>query len=106
MPANPNDTVAQSFLTAYLEQSGPVPLTIKGDSESSPYGSLIPALEGATLTTAVQAIDAKIVTHINAYLELTTLVNNEISIDFDVLNPLDATLDIEFVQVSNAGSLY
>lgn len=90
-PADANDTVAQSFLQAvsfiniadhyrglivpqYLEQSGSVPVTIRGDSHSSEYDSLVPALEQTTLSSGVPGIAAKLVTHINVYLSLVRLL--------------------------------
>jgi hypothetical protein len=99
MPADPNNTIAQSFLTAYVASSGGIPLTIKGDPESSPYASLIPALEGAVLSASVPGINTAVVTQINALLTLDSLTTNLISINFDVFNPLDTELTIEFVQV-------
>jgi hypothetical protein len=52
-PADANDTVAQSFLTSFLQGDSVLPLTVKGDSASSPFASLEPALEGVTLQTSV-----------------------------------------------------
>jgi hypothetical protein len=53
-PANANDTVAQSFLTAFLTGDSDLPLTIQGDLESSPFESLAPALSSLTLSTSLQ----------------------------------------------------
>lgn len=52
-PADANDTVAESFLTDFVQSDKVLPLTVKGDSSSSPYASLNPALEGVTLQTSV-----------------------------------------------------
>lgn len=54
MPANPNDTTAQAFLTQFLTGTDNIPLSIQGDSGSSPFGSLQPALEGAKLDTSLK----------------------------------------------------
>ncbi|PVF99379.1 hypothetical protein CPB86DRAFT_293734 [Serendipita vermifera] len=98
-PADANDTVAQSFLQAYLEQGGSVPVTIRGDSHSSEYDSLVPALEQTTLSSGVPGIAAKLVTHINVYLSLSgAVLTGEVEVDFDVYNPLDCELQILHVQ--------
>jgi len=52
MPTNAGDETAQSLLTAYLEQKDQIPITIQGDAESSPYGSLDQAFSGITLTSS------------------------------------------------------
>ncbi|KIJ47323.1 hypothetical protein M422DRAFT_164299, partial [Sphaerobolus stellatus SS14] len=54
MPADSNDTTAQSFLSSFLVSADTLPLTIKGDSASSPFGSLVPALEGVSLSTSLK----------------------------------------------------
>jgi hypothetical protein len=52
-PDNANDTTAQSFLSEFIQTGDSLPLTIKGDSSSSPYPSLVPALEGISLTSSL-----------------------------------------------------
>jgi hypothetical protein len=52
MPSNPGDATAESLLTAYLETKDQIPITIQGDAESSPYGSLDQALSGLTLSSS------------------------------------------------------
>ncbi|KAG1723382.1 hypothetical protein EDD22DRAFT_764388, partial [Suillus occidentalis] len=52
-PANPNDTVAEAFLTSFLRTGDSLPITIQGDSASTPFASLQPALEGVSLTSSV-----------------------------------------------------
>ncbi|KAG0700311.1 hypothetical protein DFH29DRAFT_758728, partial [Suillus ampliporus] len=52
-PANPNDTIAEGFLTSFLQTGDSLPLTIQGDSASTPFTSLQPTLEGLTLMTSV-----------------------------------------------------
>jgi hypothetical protein len=52
-PADVNDTVAESFLTSFVQSGDVLPLTVQGDSASSPFTSLNPALEGVTLQTSV-----------------------------------------------------
>ncbi|KAF8586733.1 hypothetical protein K439DRAFT_1631457 [Ramaria rubella] len=98
MPNNPNDTVAQSFLTSFLTNSGDIPLTIKGDSASSPFGSLQPALEGVALTTSLKGIGAQLLSQVNVFITLDSLVTNLVSVNFDVVNPTDSDLVINFVQ--------
>jgi len=52
-PADANNTVAESFLTSFVQSGDVLPLTVRGDSASSPFTSLNPALEGVTLQTSV-----------------------------------------------------
>lgn len=87
-PNDANDTVAQSLLSSYLESTDAIPLTIKGDSESSPYASLVPALEGVALTSSFNGIGTRLVTHINVYITALTLVDSLVTIDLDAHNPL------------------
>ncbi|KAI0354382.1 hypothetical protein OH77DRAFT_1404952 [Trametes cingulata] len=101
-PADANDTTAQAFLTEFLQTGDEIPLTIKGDSESSPFASLQPALEGVELSTSLKGLNVPpIVTHINAYITLDTLIDNFITIDFDIANPLDTDMQITFTQVDS-----
>ncbi|KAG1805833.1 uncharacterized protein BJ212DRAFT_1486176 [Suillus subaureus] len=44
-PANPNDTMAEAFLTSFLQTRNSLLITIQGDSASTPFASLQPALE-------------------------------------------------------------
>ncbi|TFK54041.1 hypothetical protein OE88DRAFT_1732763 [Heliocybe sulcata] len=98
-PNDANDTIAQGFLTEFLQSSDNLPLTIRGDSDSTPFGSLQPALEGLQITTSLTGMNAPpIITHINVYIGLSTLFDNKVDINFDVHNPLDTPLVIEFVQ--------
>lgn len=50
-PDNANDTVAQSFLSDFIQTGEILPLLINGDSSSSPFPSLVEALEGVSLST-------------------------------------------------------
>ncbi|KAG1836509.1 hypothetical protein DFJ58DRAFT_611768, partial [Suillus subalutaceus] len=52
-PANLNDIVAEPFPTSFLQTGNSLPLTIQGDSASTPFASLQPAREGVTSTTSV-----------------------------------------------------
>ncbi|KAI0739355.1 hypothetical protein C8Q80DRAFT_1123812 [Daedaleopsis nitida] len=101
-PNDANDTDAQAFLTEFLQTGNDIPLTIKGDGESSPFASLVTGLQGAEIRTSLKGLDVPpIVTHVNAYITLDTLITNFISIDFDVANPLDADMEILFAQVDS-----
>ncbi|EIW52711.1 uncharacterized protein TRAVEDRAFT_134842 [Trametes versicolor FP-101664 SS1] len=98
-PADANDTVAQSFLTEFLQTDDSISLTIQGDSDSSPFASLQPGLEGVELTTSLKGLSVPpIVAHINAFITLDTLFDNFITIDFDIANPLDTDMEITFTQ--------
>ncbi len=57
-PADANDTVAQSFLTEFLQSDDDIPLTIQGDSDSSPFASLQPGLEGVELMTSLKGMSS------------------------------------------------
>ena len=54
-PDNANDTTAQSFLGKFIQTGDKLPLTISGDSSSSPYPSLVQALEGVSLSTSLNS---------------------------------------------------
>ncbi|KAH8979124.1 hypothetical protein EDB92DRAFT_1821158 [Lactarius akahatsu] len=98
-PDNANDTTAQSFLSQFLQSGDALPLFIKGDQSSSPYSSLVPALEGVSLTTSLAGFNAPpIITHINVYVPLSAIVDSLVSIDFDIANPLDTDMHITFAQ--------
>ncbi|KAI0660249.1 hypothetical protein C8Q70DRAFT_914138 [Cubamyces menziesii] len=108
-PADANDTTAQAFLTEFLQTDDDIALTIKGDSDSSPFASLQPALEGVELSTSLKGLNVPpIVTHINSYITLDTLIDNYVSIDFDIANPLDTDMQITFTQVDAGldGTIY
>lgn len=102
MPEDKNDTVAQSFLTQYLQTDDDVPLSIKGDSASTPFASLGPAISGITLDGTVKGIQGMIIKHIEVLISLDeVLVTNEVTVNFDVENPFDAELRIKFLQVDS-----
>ncbi|RDX40651.1 hypothetical protein OH76DRAFT_1365915 [Lentinus brumalis] len=101
-PNDANDTTAQAFLTEFLQTSDDISLTIKGDGDSSPFASLVPALEGVEISTSLKGLNVPpIVTHINAFITLDTLIDNYITIDFDIANPLDTDMEITFTQVDS-----
>ncbi|KII92866.1 hypothetical protein PLICRDRAFT_102438 [Plicaturopsis crispa FD-325 SS-3] len=98
-PDNANDTTAQSFLTDYLQSAKELALTIKGDGQSSPFGSLQPALEGIELHTSLTGINAPpIITHVSVGISVSTLFNNMVETSFDIYNPINADLKITFAQ--------
>ncbi|KAF8626824.1 hypothetical protein AX15_004657 [Amanita polypyramis BW_CC] len=102
-PGNANDTVAQSFLTRFIQTQDDIPLSIDGDFQSSPYESLQLALAGLHISTGLRGLNhPNIITHINVYVTPETLLTNHVSIDFDLNNPLDTEMVIEFIQ-SDAG---
>jgi hypothetical protein len=102
-PNDKNDTVAQEFLAEFIQSSNDIPLTIKGDQASTPFDSLKQAFSGVHLSTGAPGLGVpKIITKINSVIPLTALVDNFIRIDFDVFNPLDTTMILEYAQ-SDAG---
>ncbi|KAI0710861.1 hypothetical protein C8Q76DRAFT_623714 [Earliella scabrosa] len=104
-PKDANDTEAQAFLTEFLQTDHEISLRVAGDSESSPFASLVPALDGISLDVTMRGKHRlglnvpPIVTHINVFLGLSALGTNMITIDFDVSNPLDTDFEIAFAQV-------
>lgn len=50
-PDNANDTIAQSFLSEFIQTGDELPLSINGDDLSSPFPLLVQALEGVSLST-------------------------------------------------------
>ncbi|PFH51992.1 hypothetical protein AMATHDRAFT_74502 [Amanita thiersii Skay4041] len=101
-PDNANDTVAQSFLTRFIQSTDDIPLTIDGDSASSPYGSLQLALAGVQISTTLKGLNhPNLITHVNVFITLESLITNLVSIDFDLNNPLDAEMALEFVQADS-----
>lgn len=86
-------------MEAYLEKKDDIPISIKGDANSLPYGSIKQALSGVTLDAAIPGIGAALITQVRVYIDLvTTPIDNQVSVDFDVTNPLDVDLKITFVQ--------
>ncbi|KAJ3567055.1 hypothetical protein NP233_g6616 [Leucocoprinus birnbaumii] len=102
-PDNANDTTAQSFLTQFIQSGDTLDLTIHGDAQSTPFESLQAAMSGLTLNTQIPGLNQpNIITHVHVVISLDSLTTNLVSVDFDVHNPLDADMVIEFVQ-SNGG---
>ncbi|KAF9051008.1 hypothetical protein BDZ89DRAFT_1056905 [Hymenopellis radicata] len=103
MPSDANDTTAQAFLTRFMTTGDDIPLTISGDADSTPYASLQGALGGIKLSTTLPGMNQPtIITSIHVTITLETLVDNLVTIDFDVFNPFDTPITITFVQ-SDAG---
>ncbi|TDL25981.1 hypothetical protein BD410DRAFT_895443 [Rickenella mellea] len=108
-PPNANDTVAQSFLTKFLTSGDNIPLTIKGDAASTPFQSLQPAFEGLSLAATLPGLNfPNIISHIGVTITLDSFDDNLVIIDFDVSNPLDTPLKIDYVQsdASSDGIVY
>lgn len=123
-PANANDTTAQQLLNRYVQPSlsdgtsrQDAPLVIDGtqgpQTNLTPYDSLRPALAGVRLTTTLEGIASRIVTHINVYLTAKTLLtglpnllglpgapNPVVEIDLTAQNQLQTNLYIVALQTS------
>lgn len=98
-PDNANDTTAQAFLGEFIQTGDHLDLTIHGDQNSSPFPSLGPGLAQLQLSTSLNGLNhPAFITHIAVTITLDTLVTDLVSVNFDVHNPLDADLVIEFVQ--------
>jgi hypothetical protein len=97
-PANANDTIAQKFLQNFLQGTDVQPVEIQGSTGSTTVTSLQPALAALKLTAGMQGIGAKMVSQVNVYIGAQSLITNLVTVDFDLVNPLDSDLVIEFVQ--------
>jgi len=74
-------------------------LSISGDGDSTPFDSLRAGLEGTRLSTQLGGMNhPNLISHIHVTISLESLTTNLVSVDFDVMNPLDADMVIEFVQ--------
>jgi len=72
-------------------------LNIAGDGGSTPFLSLRDGLEGIKLSSQIGGLGHPI-THVHVLISLEPLVTNLVSVDFDIQNPLDMDMVIEFVQ--------
>lgn len=82
---------------------------IVGDSESTPFLSLRDGLEGIRLSTQIGGLNhPNLISHIHVLISLDSLTTNLVSVDFDVENPLDTDMVIEFVQSEGSvnGTVY
>jgi len=76
-----------------------IDLNIAGDGGSTPFLSLRDGLEGIKLSSQIGGLNhPNLITHIHVLISLESLVTNLVSIDFDIQNPLDTDMVIEFVQ--------
>lgn len=108
-PSNPSDPTAQDLLAQYLEVKDQIPLTIKGDSSSSPYGSLQPALSGVTLETSFPGQGLPLVNDIVIYFDLVQgLCMSTVNIETRLDNHLETSITL--LQLSGkayqSGKLY
>ncbi|KAG5646292.1 hypothetical protein DXG03_003889 [Asterophora parasitica] len=102
-PDNANDTIAQAFLSRFIQTGDTLDLAIRGDAKSSPFPSLSPGLSQLQLRTSLTGLkQPDFITHITVTITLETLENDLVTVNFDVHNPLDTELALEFVQ-SDAG---
>ncbi|KAG6820875.1 hypothetical protein H0H93_010219 [Arthromyces matolae] len=98
-PDNANDTTAQAFLSQFIQTDDNLDITIHGDDTSSPFASLSVGLAQLQLDTQLTGLNQpNFITAIYVTITLESLVDNLVSVSFDVHNPLDAELVLEFVQ--------
>ncbi|KAF9071074.1 hypothetical protein BDP27DRAFT_1419362 [Rhodocollybia butyracea] len=106
-PADSNDTIAQSFIANFLTSSGSLPLSIEGDSASTPVESLQEALAGLNLSTSLQGklirMGQNLIVDVTVDITLESLIDNLVSVTVNIFNPTDATLQILAIQ--STGSL-
>jgi len=80
-----------------------IDLNIAGDGGSTPFLSLRDGLEGVKLSSQIGGLNhPNLITHIHVLISLESLVTNLVSIDFDIQNPLDTDMVIEFVQAEGS----
>lgn len=86
-PPNP---LFSDVLTEFLQRpaygsSDPIPIVISGDGQSSPYASLIEALEGVTIAATFNGISARLVAEIAVKLDVVVaFCTDKFSIQFKV----------------------
>ncbi|KAI9445657.1 hypothetical protein F5148DRAFT_769468 [Russula earlei] len=98
-PDHVNDTAVQRFLSEFTQSSDALALSIKGDPSSTPYASLVAALETISLTTSLTGLNVPpIITQINVYIPFSVIFDNLVFVDFDISNPLDTEIHVMFVQ--------
>ncbi|KAF9484472.1 hypothetical protein BDN70DRAFT_122528 [Pholiota conissans] len=98
-PADANDTLAQEFLTSFIQTGDAIGLSIIGDADSTPFTSLKGALANLRLSTSIQGLNQPdFIKHVHVTITLDSLDTNLVSADFDVHNPLDTEITLEFVQ--------
>ncbi|KAG5653629.1 hypothetical protein H0H81_011855 [Sphagnurus paluster] len=101
-PDNANDTTAQAFLSQFILTDSTLDLAIRGDLQSSPFPSLAPGLAQLQIGTSLSGLNQpNFITKIYVTITLETLDNDLVTINFDVHNPLDAPLVLEFVQTDS-----
>ncbi|KAH7875192.1 uncharacterized protein C8R40DRAFT_1170817 [Lentinula edodes] len=102
-PANSNDSVAQSFIADFLTSNNSLPLSIKGDSASTPIDSLQEALSGLSLR-----MGQTLIKDITVTITLDSLVTNEVTVNVDIFNPTDAELQVLAIQSTGSidGTVY
>ncbi|KAJ3868577.1 hypothetical protein EV359DRAFT_77557 [Lentinula novae-zelandiae] len=102
-PANSNDSVAQSFIADFLTSNSSLPLSITGDSASTPIDSLQEALSGLSLRMGQTLIKDIMVT-----ITLDSLTTNEVTVNVDIFNPTDAELQVLAIQSTGSidGTVY
>ena len=66
---------SKGFVSEFVTTGDTLDLTIQGDGDSSPYASLDQALEGVKIGTSLQGLNhPNLITHINVFISLSTLV--------------------------------
>ncbi|KAJ3724969.1 hypothetical protein DFJ43DRAFT_1197841 [Lentinula guzmanii] len=107
-PSNSNDSVAQSFIADFLTSTNSLPLSIKGDSASTPIDSLKEALSGLSLDTSLSGMGQTLIKDITVTITLDSLTTNLVSVNVDIFNPTDAELQILAIQSTGSidGTVY
>lgn len=96
----PTDPTNSDLVTQYLQRpsykegsTDLIPIFIKGDSQSSPYGSLVEALEGVTINSAFPGLGTKLVNFIQVNIDfVTAFCNDTVAIQFKINNTLSTQI--------------
>lgn len=80
----PLDTGAQAFLTQFISSNDSLSVQVRGDSESSPFSSLGPALEGLNLKASIPGLGIQLITSVTVYVTYSSLDDNFVTLQFTV----------------------
>lgn len=90
---------ASDILTAYVEQKGQIPITIHGDSTSSPYGALGEAFASVSLTASFPGQGIPLVSSIILYVDLVQAAcTNSVEFTTQLVNNLECNIGVTALQ--------
>ncbi|KAL8287086.1 hypothetical protein RQP46_004092 [Phenoliferia psychrophenolica] len=108
-PVNAGDPIGQGVLGAYLMTAGDIPLTVAGDLNSSPYGSLQTGLSHVSLSAPFPGQGIPLVHDIIIYIDVVKVICTSMAaFSFRLNNHLDTSITLLGVKGtgSNSGTQY